>query len=374
MVTSRNPLIFCLLLTWLSLISCASPAKDPLSRNQTLSGEEQNVKTLDALQELSRLSGDPRKTMRAREAAYIDLINKYPDSQWAYECYNRLMLIYLTEYAPPAFDKAEAVRERFVKKYAGSSAGNLLDDTLADAYHRNGEWTKLIKLYTTSIKRFVELWNVIRPRDMFLYAEAKFHLGDRDEARKGYNIIIFYFPNSPESTPARNRLEEITGLSQNMQTQGLNGRPLNRVQTIDPPQKAPLTAEVKVNALSGDTSLKILTPENPVVETAAVAKTVAAADTAASVEKLPLPDTPKGSFYSVQLGFFGNEKNAHSLSAKLKTKGYDVFVVKHGSGDNKIYFRVLAGRFQDRAEALEFATILLRREGMKSIIFERHRE
>jgi cell division septation protein DedD len=355
----------CLLFFFLPVISCVSPAKESLGRRQTLSVEEQNSKTLETLQEISRVSEGARKTMRPGiEATYIDLINKYPDSQMVYECYNRLMLIYLTEYEPPAFEKAESLRDTFARRYTDLNARNLIDDTLADAYYRNQEWTKLMRLYTSSIKRFIELWNVIRPRDMFMYAEAKFHLGDMDEARKGYNIVTFYFPNSPESSLATIRLDEIAGGSRNIQAKGESERPLNRVQVVEPPpQKVPQEPEPKVSApAEGVVSLKAPEPEQPVPEKASVA------------EKPPAPGTGEKVLYSVQLGFFGNERNATSLSEKLKKKGYDAFALKHISEDNKIFFRVLSGRFHDKAEAMEYAEIFLRRENMKSIIFRQYLE
>jgi hypothetical protein len=48
--------------------------------------------------------------------------------------------------------------------------------------------------------------------EMLMYSEAKFHLGDMDEARKGYNIVTIYFPNSIESSMAKKRLDEIAGV------------------------------------------------------------------------------------------------------------------------------------------------------------------
>ena len=354
----------CLLFFLFPAISCVSPAKESPGRRQTLSVEEQNSKILAALQEISKLSGGARETTRPRiEAAYIDIINKYPESQMVYECYNRLMSIYLTEYEPPAFEKAESLRDTFARRYTDLNARNFIDDTLADAYYRNREWTKLMRLYTSSIKRFIELWNAIRPRDMFMYAEAKFHLGDMDEARKGYNIVTFYFPNSTESSLATRRLDEIGG-PRNLQAKGVSERPQNRVQVIGPsPQKVPQEPEPIVSTpAEGVVSLKAPGPEQAVPEKAPVA------------EKPPAPGTREKVLYSVQLGFFGNERNATSLSEKLKKKGYDAFALKHVSEDNKIFFRVLSGRFYDKTEAMEYAEIFLRRENMKAIIFRQYLE
>lgn len=356
MTIPRNSLFICLLPFMLWMLSCASPAKEARTGRQIVTVEEQNTKTLEALQEISRLSGDSGTNMHSREAAYADLINKYPDSQWVYECYNRLMLIYLSEYNPPAYDKAELVRLNFIKKYSDSTARNLLDDTLADAYYRHGKWTELIRLYTTSIKRFIEVWNLIRPRDMFLYAEAKFHLGDVNEARKAYNIILYYYPHSAESLTAKGRLEEIAGLSTQILEQGPTERPRNRVQIVESRVSPPQTVEA------------VMPPEN-VSPGQAAGK--AAQEQKHEVEPPPPPpEMHEQPLYAVQLGFFGSEKNALALSEKYKKKGYDTYVVKHLSEDSRLFFRVLLGRFQDKAEAVAYADIFLGREGMKSLIFE----
>jgi len=188
---------------------------------------------------------------------------------------------------------------------------------------------------------------------------GKIPSGRYGRGKKGYNIVTFYFPNAAESPLAKKRLEEITGGSRSIQAKGDGERPLNRVQVMEPPpQLAPQEPEPQARALAeGVVSLQAPDPGNPAPETAPVA------------EKPPVPGTQEKVLYSVQLGFFGNERNATSLSEKLKKKGYDAFVLKHISGDQKIFFRVLLGRFLDKTEAVEYADIFLRRENMKSIIF-----
>ena len=106
-------------------------------------------------------------------------------------------------------------------------------------------------------------------------------------------------------------------------------------------------------------------PGNPVLQEASVPKEPQEAPKAP-----PVPAKNENGIYSVQVGFFRNEKNAISLSHKLKKKGYDAFVLRHMSGGNKIFFRILIGRFHQESEALKHARIILRKEGLKSIIYQ----
>lgn len=353
--------ILCLLFFCLSVISCAAPTKDSLSGGPHLSVAEQTERTRDALQEISRLSGDSRKEMLPRiEAAYIDMIGKYPESQLVYEWYNKLMFIYLMEYEPPAFEKAEMLRAQFISKYTDANAGNRIDDILADAYYRKAEWKKIMRLYTPAIKRFIELWDFMRPWDMFMYSEAKFHLGDMDEAKKGYNIVMFFFPDSPESSLSKKRLDEISGVSRDVQAEGKSEHPPNREETAGAPLR-PVPQE------EADAKGAAFPEEAVTLESPAPLNTVP--EKVPGMKVPPPQDMDEKDVYSLQVGFFGNERNAILLVEKLKKKGYDAFVLRHMNHDEKIFYRVLIGRFHEKREAVKFAGMVLRREKMQSIIF-----
>ena len=72
--------------------------------------------------------------------------------------------------------------------------------------------------------------------------------------------------------------------------------------------------------------------------------------------------------YSVQLGVFSNAQNALSLVKRMKEKGYDAFIEGDGSGKRS---RVLIGRFDDKKKALEQSLLILRKDGIKTIIYRR---
>lgn len=71
------------------------------------------------------------------------------------------------------------------------------------------------------------------------------------------------------------------------------------------------------------------------------------------------------SVYSVQVGAFEKKGNATSLAAKLKKHGYNAFVEKTGSS----LHRVLVGSFTDHRKALLQSEALLKKDGMKSVIY-----
>ena len=358
MISFRGIGIFCSLFVCFSMISCATSTKETLSPEPQVSVDEQNKRVLEALQEISLMSKDPdQKNNRSRkETAYLDIIKKYPESHYRAECYRILMTIYLTEYKPPEFEKAELLRNEFAKKYSDSN----MNDTLAEAYYRYGEWKKIMVLYTPAIKRFIATGELMRPMDIFMYAEAKFHLGEKDEARKGYNIVMYYFPDSELSYKAKLRLDEISGARHDSRPEGARERIPPGIGTKDAPlQRGSQQAESEGSSFSE----RLKTGETHVAETPI--QQVAPSPSVQSDQ-----NAHEIGMYSVQLGSFGSEKNAISLSNKLREKGYGVFVLRHMGKDNKIFFRVLIGRFHEKREAEEYAKIIFQKEGMKTVIME----
>ena len=343
MVNLRNIWILCSLFMCLPVISCVTPENGSVSRGRQMSVREQSEGAIEALEEISRLieSSDRKKILSRIEAAYLDIIKKYPDSLLVHECYTKLMLIYLTEYVPPEQKKAELLYDEFVKRYSDSDERHSVVDILGEIYYRNGEWRKLMQLYSPAIKRFIVKRELASPMAMLMYSEAKFHLGDMDEARKGYNIVIIYFPNSIESSMAKKRLDEIAGVQTESTVMGEYKSPSNGVDTIEAQtQNVPREAVLAESPVPGGD---------------------------ATINPPPMPNTNEQGIYSIQVGFFENEKNADALTEKLKKKGYDAFMQWHANENNKTFFRVFVGRYHDKTEAVEQAEEIRRGEGLESI-------
>lgn len=212
MIKYLNLTLLSLLFSGFLLITNIAMAAETTEGVQSLSTEDQNIKALEAFNQILELtedSTDRASILKPLEAAYRDIISKYPKAVLSQECYWRLVMIYINEYNPPLFEKAEQAYDDFIKKYPDSQVKNLIAHTLTDAFYKQGKWDKLLKFYAPAIKEFIRTEKLAGPSEMFLYSEAKFHTGDLVEAEKGYKIVIDRFPGSRDSSISKKRLEEI---------------------------------------------------------------------------------------------------------------------------------------------------------------------
>lgn len=165
---------------------------------------EEFEKVLKIIESSDRASALPRV-----EAAYRDVMNKFPGSKAAQESYWRLLSLYVNDYNPPQYEEAEDLYADFVTTYPESPYRNLLEETLTGGYYSNAQWEKLLSFYTPVIRRFIETGSLQSSEAMFMYSEAKLNLRDFSEAGKGYRIIISLFPDSKDSMKARQRLKQL---------------------------------------------------------------------------------------------------------------------------------------------------------------------
>jgi TolA-binding protein len=206
---------FLLLVSSIAAISCRSAAtRDDRGTGEASAGlsvEEQDRRALVLFQQVFDIlqSSDRKSVVPKMEALYREIIDNYPKAALTQESYWRLVLTYLKDNNPPAFEKAEAAYREFVVKYPGSPFAREIEGDISDAYYRGGKWESLLKFYTPAVRQYVENGTLARPRDMFMYSEAKMNLGDRVETAKGYKIVIARFPDSRESSVAKQRLEAI---------------------------------------------------------------------------------------------------------------------------------------------------------------------
>jgi hypothetical protein len=200
--------------TLLYLLPLSLPGAQPAvaaDDGPALSVEEQNSAAFEAFNRILELAGERERAgiLPELEAAYRDIIRRYPEAHLAQESHLRLMLLYLTDFNPPAFAKAESLRDEFVLRYPDSPLRGILDRTLAESYHKHEQWERLLRFYTPSIRQSIETGGFTRVFDIFMYAEAKFGLNDLVEAEKGYKIVISVFSETREGSLAKKRLEEI---------------------------------------------------------------------------------------------------------------------------------------------------------------------
>ena len=176
-----------------------------------LSLDDQNRLALKAFEKILEItdSDEREKILPRLEEAYIEITRLYPGAHLTQEVYWRLMGIYLDEYSPPMYAKAEDLRKGFHQNFPESRMKDSIDRMLSDSYYRNGKWDKLLDMHTPSVKRSIETGQFNKIYDIFMYTEAKFGLDDFVEAEKGYKIVLANFPSSRESATAQKRLEEI---------------------------------------------------------------------------------------------------------------------------------------------------------------------
>jgi outer membrane protein assembly factor BamD (BamD/ComL family) len=209
----KKSLILSLLLcsaVFIAAVPSVLHAEEEKKADSELSADEQNKLALEAYELILELSasGERKDILQQLENAYYGVISKYPKANLAQEAYWRLIQIYLGEYHPPAIEKAERVREEFVRKYPDSKMKMVIDRSVVDWYLKNAKWDKITAFFAPAIRKSIETgkYNIY---EIMMYTEAKYNLGDMTEAEKGYKIINANFPSTKEGARARQRIEEI---------------------------------------------------------------------------------------------------------------------------------------------------------------------
>lgn len=193
-------------------------ADETVDREKELRIKEQEKEVYKILEKILELRSraEDASLVPEIESAYREIITKYPESARAQESYMRLISLYLNEYYPPAFGKAESLFKGFSERYPDSLMRIRILDLISEAYYKHSEWNKLLRLHLPAIKKFIETGKLLRASDMYMYSEAKLNLGDIVEAVKGYKIVVVFFPESREGKIAEQRLRKIqNGISKN---------------------------------------------------------------------------------------------------------------------------------------------------------------
>ncbi len=173
---------------------------------------EQETKSLELFTEILELiesSEDRQSVLLQVEELYDRIIREYPETPLAKESYWKLITIYLEDYSPPAFEKAEARYYEFLEKHPQSILRHTVDDTIGKGYYKNAEWERLLKLCLPSFKEYIEKGKHPSASMMFMYSEANYNLGNLTEAEKGYEIVAELFPKLNLGIKSKTRLEEI---------------------------------------------------------------------------------------------------------------------------------------------------------------------
>jgi tetratricopeptide (TPR) repeat protein len=200
------------------LSSCAAPLKTmeiekpPVEPEKKYVPTEQETKSLEVFTEILEVieaTNDRQSAIPKIEELYTRIIREYPEAPLAQESYWKLITIYVEDYSPPQYDKAEARYHEFLEKYPQSILRGMIDDTLGKSYYKSGDWKKLLELCTPAFKGYIEEGKQPRPTLLFMYSEANYHLGNFEEAEKGYEIVAEQFPKLSEGMMSKKILEKI---------------------------------------------------------------------------------------------------------------------------------------------------------------------
>jgi len=74
--------------------------------------------------------------------------------------------------------------------------------------------------------------------------------------------------------------------------------------------------------------------------------------------------------YTVQVSVFDNKKNAMSLTKRLSKKGYNAFLKTEYRVDQNTRYKVLVGKFSEKAMAEKQVGTIFKKEKLKSIIIK----
>jgi tetratricopeptide (TPR) repeat protein len=181
---------------------------------EDLNVAKQNEQALALFQKIYETTeqNDRNSIIPQLESMYLDIINKFPKAALAQEAYWRILLIYLNDYNPPAYDKLESTYAKFIEKYPDSPFRSEIEDNISKMYYRKAKWDSLMRFYTPAVKNYIAIGKLNRAQEIFLYSEAKINLGDLAEAEKGFKIVIAHFPDTREASLARQRLAAIANM------------------------------------------------------------------------------------------------------------------------------------------------------------------
>lgn len=211
---------FCITVVTLFLLSACTSApirpkgeEAPLVDAQEVPQEEAEQKSLELFTEVLTISASSRDraaVLPRIEETYLRIITEYPDAPLAQESYWRLITIYLNDYAPPLYEKAEPLYRDFVSNYPKGTFTGFIQESLSKSYFRYRKWDRLLAFTEPIYLEYIREGTLPRPLVMFMYAEARYRLGHIPEAKEGFREMIRLYPKASEK--AQERLDEIQKL------------------------------------------------------------------------------------------------------------------------------------------------------------------
>ncbi len=174
--------------------------------------KEEEKKSLEIFTEILGLveSTEDRETVMPKvEGLYEKIITEYPTAPLAQESYWKLISIYVDEYTPPNYGKAELRYGEFINKYPKSYYRGFIEDTLGNSYYKNSEWNNLLNLTAPAYEKYLESGKQPSASMLFMYSEANYQIGNMQEAEAGYTILADKFSKMIVGIKAKEMLKQI---------------------------------------------------------------------------------------------------------------------------------------------------------------------
>ncbi len=171
--------------------------------------KEREVKAFEKFNEILKVSRSSKNRTEVRpklEDLYTQLIEDFPEVPLAQESYWKLIEIYVNEYSPTAYEKAEEIYSKFQENYPQSAARVFLVKTLSFSYYKNKKWEQLLKITEPVFKGYLDGKDPLWVPLIFMYAESNFWLNNYTDAEKAFEILLEKFPQFKDNKLAEARI------------------------------------------------------------------------------------------------------------------------------------------------------------------------
>ncbi len=172
--------------------------------------ERGSLKVFGEILDVIESTSDRKSILPKIEELYGRIIREYPEAPLAQESYWKLLTIYVEEYSPPAYEKAETLYNDFISSHPKSILKGFMVETLGKSYYKNAMWDQLLGISAPVFREYIEQKKRTPASILFMYSEANYKLGSIAEAEKGYEIVAGRFPKLHEGKKSKSMLEKIT--------------------------------------------------------------------------------------------------------------------------------------------------------------------
>lgn len=171
--------------------------------------ERESLKVFGEILDVIESTSDRKSILPKIEELYGRIIREYPEAPLAQESYWKLLTIYVEEYSPPAYEKAETLYNDFISSHPKSILKGFMVETLGKSYYKNTRWDQLLEISAPVFREYIEQKKKTPASILFMYSEANYNLGNIAEAEKGYEIVAGRFPKLHEGKKSKSMLEKI---------------------------------------------------------------------------------------------------------------------------------------------------------------------